>query len=62
MTIMTKIIFYRVRKSFLSAKEERRTIEHGVTLAKKQCRLDILERSHVHKDQEMNGAYYQLIV
>ena len=26
---------------FLSVKEERRTRGHGVTLAKKQCRLDI---------------------
>ena len=26
---------------FLSEKEERRTREHGVTLANKQCRLDI---------------------
>ena len=26
---------------FFSVKEERRTREHGVTLAKKQCRLNI---------------------
>ena len=26
---------------FLSVKVERRTTEHGITLAKKQCRLDI---------------------
>ena len=29
------------RNKFLSVKEERRTRGHGVTLAKKQCRLDI---------------------
>ena len=29
------------RNSFFSVKEERRTRGHGVTLAKKQCRLDI---------------------
>ena len=28
-------------KYFFSVKEERRTRGHGVTLAKKQCRLDI---------------------
>ena len=34
MKILTKNMFF-------SVKEERRTREHGVTLAKKQCRLDI---------------------
>ena len=29
------------RNTFFSVKEERRTRGHGVTLAKKQCRLDI---------------------
>ena len=29
------------RNIFFSVKEERRTRRHGVTLAKKQCRLDI---------------------
>ena len=29
------------RNNFFLVKEERRTIGHGVTLAKKQCRLDI---------------------
>ena len=29
------------RYVFVSVKEERRTRRHGVTLAKKQCRLDI---------------------
>ena len=30
------------RNMFFSVKEERRTRGHGVTLAKKQCRLDII--------------------
>ena len=30
-----------VRNIFFTVKEERRTRRHGVTLAKKQCRLDI---------------------
>ena len=34
MKILTEIFFF-------SVKEERRTRGHGVTLAKKQCRLDI---------------------
>ena len=34
MKILTEIFFFTV-------KEERRTRGHGVTLAKKQCRLDI---------------------
>ena len=34
MKVLTKIFFFTV-------KEERRTRGHGVTLAKKQCRLDI---------------------
>ena len=29
------------RNMFFSVKEERRTRGHGITLAKKQCRLDI---------------------
>ena len=34
MKISTEVIIFLI-------KEERRTREHGVTLAKKQCRLDI---------------------
>ena len=34
MKILTEIVFFTV-------KEDRRTRGHGVTLAKKQCRLDI---------------------
>ena len=34
MKILTEIFFF-------SVKEERRTRGHGITLAKKQCRLDI---------------------
>ena len=30
-----------LKEIFFSVKEERRTRGHGVTLAKKQCRLDI---------------------
>ena len=30
------------RNIFITVKEERRTRGHGVTLAKKQCRLDII--------------------
>ena len=30
------------RNIFISVKEERRTRGHGTTLAKKQCRLDII--------------------
>ena len=30
-----------VRNMFFSVKEERRTREHGITLAKVQCKLDI---------------------
>ena len=38
MKILSEIYFYTVKK-------ERRTRGHGVTLAKKQCRLDIREFS-----------------
>ena len=34
---------------FFKVKEERRTRGHGVTLAKKQCRLDI-RKFHFHKE------------
>ena len=37
MNILTKVFF--------SVKEERRTRGHGVTLAKKQCRIDIIKLS-----------------
>ena len=33
------------RNLFFSVKEERRTRGHGITLAKKQCRLDIIKYS-----------------
>ena len=33
------------RNIFFSVKEERRTRVHGITLAKKQCRLDIISFS-----------------
>ena len=49
-------IFYR--NIFFLVKEERRTRGHGVTIAKKQCRLDI----HFHKEQLTNGTDYQLSV
>ena len=39
MKILTEIFFFTV-------KEERKTRGHGVTLAKKQCRLDIRTFSH----------------
>ena len=34
---------------FFTVKEERRTREHGVTLAKKQCRLDIRKISFLQR-------------
>ena len=34
-------IFFLILKYFFSVKEWRRTRGHGVTLSKKQCRLDI---------------------
>ena len=40
MKILIEIFFSRLRK-----KEERRTRGHGITLAKKQCRLDIRQFS-----------------
>ena len=43
------------RNIFFSVKEERRTRGHGVTLAKKQCRLDIFFK-HFHKEQLTNGT------
>ena len=43
MKILTDNIFFTV-------KEEKRTSGHGVTLAKKQCRLDI-EFFYFHKEQ-----------
>ena len=33
------------RNIFFSVKEEKRTRRHGITLAKKQCRLDIIKIS-----------------
>ena len=39
------------RNIFFSVKEERRTRGHGVTLAKKQCRLDIRKSIFTHKKQ-----------
>ena len=54
MTILIEIFF--------SVKEETRTRGHGVTLAKKPCRPYIFETFHFHKEQNMNGTYYQLIV
>ena len=36
------------RSYFFTVKEERRTRGHGVTLAKKQCRLDIRKISLIH--------------
>ena len=38
------------RNILFSVKEERRTRGHGITLAKKQCRLDI-RKFHFHKEQ-----------
>ena len=38
------------RNIFVSIKKERRNGGHGVTLAKKQCRLDI-RKFHFHKEQ-----------
>ena len=38
------------RNILLSVKDERRTREHGVTLAKKQCRVDIRKYSF-YKEQ-----------
>ena len=38
------------RNIFFSSKEERRTRGHGVTPAKKQCRLN-MRKSHFHKEQ-----------
>ena len=37
------------RSIFFSVKEERRTRGHGVTLAKKQCRLDIRKCSFLQR-------------
>ena len=39
------------RNIFYLVKEERRTRGHGVTLAKKQCRLHITKLSFSHKKQ-----------
>ena len=47
--------YENIDRSFFTVKEERMTRGHGVTLAKKQCRLDIRKFS-------MNGTDYQLIV
>ena len=41
------------RNIFFSVKEERRTRGHGVTLAKKQCRLDI--RTFSFSQRTING-------
>ena len=40
------------RNIFFTVKEERRTRGHGVTLAKKQCRLDI--RKHLFSQRTVN--------
>ena len=37
------------RNILLSVKDERRTREHGVTLAKKQCRVDIRKYSFLQR-------------
>ena len=42
------------RNIFFTVKEERRTRGHGVTLAKKQCRLDIRK----YKPSSGNYAYF----
>ena len=42
------------RNIFFSVKEERRTRGHGVTLAKKQCRLDIRQFSFSQRTYEWN--------
>ena len=39
------------RNMFFLVKEERRTGGRGVTLAKKQCRLDIRKNIRFHKEQ-----------
>ena len=39
------------RNGFFTVKEERRTRGHGVTLAQKQCRLDIIIYFYFHKGQ-----------
>ena len=48
------------RNVVFSVKEEN-TTGHGITLAKKHCKLDI-RKFHFHKEQLMNGTEYQLIV
>ena len=50
------------RNIFFSVKEERKTRGHGVTLAKKQCRLDIRKFSFSQRTGKMNGTDYLLIV
>ena len=42
------------RNMLFSVKEERRTRGHGVTLAKKQCRLDIKKKSSQKTVNEWN--------
>jgi len=37
--------YENIERIFFTAKEERRTRGHGVTLSKKQCRLDIRQFS-----------------
>ena len=40
--------------TFVSVKEERRTRGHGVTLAKKQCRLDIYIKKFLFFQRTVN--------
>ena len=51
MKILTKIYLFTVK--------EKRTRGHGITLAKKQCRLEIILFSH--KEQQMNGTDYMSV-
>ena len=53
--------YENTEKYLLSVKEERRTRGRKITLAKKQCKIDI-RNFHFHNEQKMNGRYYQLIV
>ena len=48
------------RNIFFSVKEERRTRGHGITLAKKQCRLDI--NFFLSQRTVKNGTDYRLLV
>ena len=44
----------KILKYFFSVKEERRTRGHGVTLAKKQCKLDIRKFSFSFSQRKVN--------